>query len=460
NSQMMRITFCINRNHLIARSWHNSSISKSVCISSRLSSNESSKVTERVECPSIASSLTPPQEVYTDKSIYDKEIETILKCNWQYAATTHHLRNVGSYVTGSFANEQYVIVNNSNPTATKVEKESTYTSTMSIGAYYNVCRHHASILLPENTHGSLVQADGSNPSMQKSIENFNRKSYGLLPIDNCLTLSDQLVFLRFETDATHSNFLGDLNHRLAPVFASMDQFGFTSALNRTLVHVKTATYHLSCNWKVFVENYLDGGYHVPFAHPGLTNQLSLDSYDIKCHDFGVSIQTCGSNATQSTKDGGDEQNVSTNKKKLPSTLSKSIAAKANPNTPNVDFSERVARGAVYAFIYPNFMINRYGPWLDVNYVIPTGIKSCQVKFDWFLEQSQFNEKGDAVQEFIEKSLNASDQVQKEDMILCDGVQKGIESSAYKRLRGRYAPQIETPLFQFHQIYSKHIGLNF
>ncbi|ETO10938.1 Rieske (2Fe-2S) domain protein, partial [Reticulomyxa filosa] len=169
--------------------------------------NESSKVSERIERLSIESSLTHPQEVYTDKSIYDKEIETILKCNWQYAATTQHLHNVGSYVADSFANEQYVIVNNSNPIATKVEKENTCTPKMSIGAYYN------------NTHGSLMQANGFNPSMQKStcqircpyhdwcynlkgeliraekikgIENFNRKSYELLPIDYCLTLADQL----------------------------------------------------------------------------------------------------------------------------------------------------------------------------------------------------------------------------------------------------------------------------
>jgi len=25
-------------------------------------------------------------------------------------------------------------------------------------------------------------------------------------------------------------------------------------------------YTLNCNWKVYVDNYLDGGYHVPHAH--------------------------------------------------------------------------------------------------------------------------------------------------------------------------------------------------
>ena len=28
--------------------------------------------------------------------------------------------------------------------------------------------------------------------------------------------------------------------------------------------------------------------------------------------------------------------------------------------------------SIYAFLFPNFMLNRYGPWLDTNAVVPTG----------------------------------------------------------------------------------------
>lgn len=30
--------------------------------------------------------------------------------------------------------------------------------------------------------------------------------------------------------------------------------------------------------QVFCDNYLDGGYHVPYAHKGLASDLKLDSY--------------------------------------------------------------------------------------------------------------------------------------------------------------------------------------
>ena len=35
---------------------------------------------------------------------------------------------------------------------------------------------------------------------------------------------------------------------------------------------------MKCNWKVFVDNYLDGGYHVEHLHPNLTSSLDIGSY--------------------------------------------------------------------------------------------------------------------------------------------------------------------------------------
>ena len=39
-------------------------------------------------------------------------------------------------------------------------------------------------------------------------------------------------------------------------------------------------YTLDCNWKVFVDNYLDGGYHVPHLHKGLDSVLEYTDYMI------------------------------------------------------------------------------------------------------------------------------------------------------------------------------------
>ncbi|XP_022753454.1 choline monooxygenase, chloroplastic isoform X4 [Durio zibethinus] len=104
--------------------------------------------------------------------------------------------------------------------------------------------------------------------------------------------------------------------------------------------------------------------------------------------------------------------------------------------------DRLGSKALYAFIYPNFMINRYGPWMDTNLLIPLGPRKCLVVFDYFLEASLKEDKA-----FIERSLVDSERIQMEDITLCEGVQRGIESPAY--CTGRYAPRVEMAMHHFH-----------
>ena len=63
------------------------------------------------------------------------------------------------------------------------------------------------------------------------------------------------------------------------------------------------------------------------------------------------------------------------------------------------------RQAIYAFLYPNLMVNRYGPWMDTNIVTPTGPESCTVRFDWWLEEHLCHDST-----LIEQSLADSEQV--------------------------------------------------
>jgi choline monooxygenase len=46
-------------------------------------------------------------------------------------------------------------------------------------------------------------------------------------------------------------------------------------------------------------------------------------------------------------------------------------------------STRVGVDATYAFVYPNLAINRYGEWLDTNYVVPVAPDRCVIVFDWY-----------------------------------------------------------------------------
>ena len=88
------------------------------------------------------------------------------------------------------------------------------------------------------------------------------------------------------------------------------------------------------------------------------------------------------------------------------------------------------------------MLNRYGPWLDINVVIPISETECIVIIEWFIDKKLLNDK-----KFIEESMKSSELVQIEDVNLCENVMKGIKSDAYDK--GRYVPAKEGPAYQFH-----------
>ena len=80
--------------------------------------------------------------------------------------------------------------------------------------------------------------------------------------------------------------------------------------------------------------------------------------------------------------------------------------------------------------------------MDTNLVVPLDATRCKVIFDYFLDKSLMDD-----QNFIESSLKDSEQVQMEDIALCEGVQRGLESPAYSV--GRYAPSVEMAMHHFH-----------
>ena len=121
----------------------------------------------------------------------------------------------------------------------------------------------------------------------------------------------------------------------------------------------------------------------------------------------------------------------------------SCGGSKNPTTSqSIDFRERIGDEAQYAWVYPNFMINRYGPIMDTNWIVPIDHQTCLTIFDYYF-------KDDAKNDFVEASIAASEQVQTEDVVICESVQKGMASKSY--VAGRYSPHLETGEYLFHSL---------
>jgi choline monooxygenase len=204
-----------------------------------------------------------------------------------------------------------------------------------------------------------------------------------------------------------------LREQLGDLEARLERLGW-----RALRFAARRSYTMQCNWKVYVDNYLDGGYHVSYLHRALAGQLDLKSYRTELFER-LSIQSCK-------------------------------APEEKPGESEGDFADRIGEEALYAFFYPNFMINRYGPILDTNWVVPLAHDRTLVVFDFFFRDTE----GSAAQDFIERSIAASHRVQEEDVSISESVQRGLGSPAYDR--GIYAPAIEMAAYHFHRLLARDL----
>ena len=341
----------------------------------------------------VEEAWTPPSSWYVAPEAFELERRSTFRCNWQLVGRTDQLQRTGDYFTGELAGEPYVVVRESEA---------------AISAYSNVCRHHAAAVacgsgrLERFTcpyHGWTYRLNGSLESAPRmgGVRDFDREHFSL-PRLEVATLGP-LVFLRWKSGWAFDQ-LDDLRERLES--GGIEELRF----------VERRRYAVECNWKVYVDNYLDGGYHVPVLHEGLAAQLDLESYRTGLFST-YSIQSC-----PGAREAADAR---------------------------TDFAERVGERALYAWVHPATMINRYGPWMDVNVVVPQGPDRTEVVFDYYLDPAFDPEDG----AFVGRSLDASDRVQDEDRWICEAVQRGLESASYDR--GRYAPRIENAMHHFHRL---------
>merc|ERR1719290_809153 len=93
--------------------------------------------------------------------------------------------------------------------------------------------------------------------------------------------------------------------------------------------------------------------------------------------------------------------------------------------------------------------------MDTNMVVPTGATTSKVIYDYYLEEAFLaGMTQQEIDEYVEKSLVSSDQVQQEDNFICESVQRGLNSSAYDT--GRYAPKVEMADHAFHKTLAQQL----
>ena len=343
---------------------------------------------------------TIPSPWYFDPRVGKLEEQNVFAATWQVVGRVDQVREKGNFFTADIAGEPIVVARGDDG---------------ELRAFYNVCRHHAAAVVMEKEgcakqfrcpyHGWTYGTDGALKGMVEfdGVCNFDRANNGLVPVR--VDVWENFVFVNLDGRALPlKDFLGEVPDIVAPL-----------QLTKKLCYFDRRVYTLNCNWKVYVDNYLDGGYHVPHAHKGLSSVIEYTKYTIENFD-----RACLQSSPLSS-DGGSEAGVA---------------------------ATRQGR-AFYLWIYPNFMINAYEGVMDTNLVLPIGVDKCAVIFDYY-----FGDVSAAAEVHNKESIRISEKVQDEDEAICDAVQRGLGSRAY--IAGRLSVRREAGEHLFHRLLHKDL----
>ena len=343
----------------------------------------------------LAEAATIPAPWYTDNRIAALEHTTVFSRTWQVVGRVDQVAKPGDYLTANIAGEPIVVVRGQEGL---------------LRAFFNVCRHHAAAVMTEPCghatilrcpyHGWSYGLDGTLKGVPEfaGVCNFDNSKNGLVPVH--VDTWENFVFVHLDEPVfSLQDFLGTLAARVAPLQVS--KLGF----------FERKMYTLNCNWKVYVDNYLDGGYHVPHLHKALSSVLDYSQYTIE-NDVRYCLQS-----------------------------SPMVAGQEDAATSATRTGDR----AYYYWLYPNFMINCYEGYMDTNLVLPLDTDHCLVIFDFYFADVT-TETG---KQYNAQSIAVGDRVQDEDVGICEAVQRGLKSRAYGA--GRLSVRREGGEHLFHRL---------
>src|SRR5438874_10841078 len=286
--------------------------------------------------PAVGKSWTLPADVYLDPAVLEREKQSLFGRTWQIVGRRDQVTNPGDYFTAELTGEPLLIVRG----ADRV-----------VRGFYNVCRHRAGPpaegcgsrkIFRCAYHGWTYGLDGTLISATEidGVEGFSAPDFALVPVRTEEWFN--FVFVNLEPEAP------SLNESLRNLPQQVEKSPFTR-----MKLFERRTYDMKCNWKTYVDNYLEG-YHLPSVHPGLNRELDYNAYVVEPHARHVRQ------------------------------FSPIRGAQPGDTTPRRYQEAREDLTTDYYWVFPNWMLNCYPDNISLNIVLPLETERSLALCEWYV----------------------------------------------------------------------------
>jgi choline monooxygenase len=264
--------------------------------------------------------------------------------------------------------------------------------------FHNVCRHRAGPILWDGEgqcdvlrcryHGWVYDTDGNlrrTPEFGDAT-GFDKAEFGLFPIQAAVWRG--LVFVNLDLEAPPlDRAMSALSAETAPW--PMESYVFHSR----------AEHEIACNWKTYVDNYAEG-YHVKDIHPGLDREIDAKQYQVILKDRHAVHQA--------------------------------------PQRQGANYS------GLWVWRFPNLALNIYGTGMNIERMVPMGPNRTKLIYNFF-----FQDVSAAAEPSIQAAIAVSTEVTREDVQICEAVQRNLDSGLYET--GRLSPRHENGVWYFQNL---------
>ncbi len=311
---------------------------------------------------------TLPAAWYTDASVFEAEKARIFNRSWQYAGHLAQVASPGDFFTAALGDVPVIVVRGDDG---------------ALRALANVCRHRGSEVVLDcagsrrtlqcHYHGWTYNLDGSLRAAPRSAEqeSFAAAELGLAQLS--VTTFGPAIFVNPDPAC----------EPLERIFAGIPELVARAGVDlRELQMRRRDLYDIACNWKIAVENFNEC-YHCPVAHPAFSRMIDTDAYRV---ETGHEMYSSYFGPLKSAPD----------------------------------------RGVSYLTLWPNTMLalTSNPPGMMVMAARPVDSGHTHETIDYYLPQSLSDRE-------MADYVGMSDLVQREDVVLCESVQRGLRSGVVK-----------------------------